>query len=237
MSTAVVDVEGIERTFGAGVNAVRVLRGVDLRVHAGELIALYGPSGSGKTTLLNLIGALDTPDAGKINVCGKDLSRLNVGARAQLRRLQIGFIFQNSTLLSTYSAAENIDLALRLAGLWFWERRKRVKAALTAVGLSAWADHMPDELSGGQKQRVTIARALALRSALVLADEPTNGLDTRTTRRILHLFRGMATVQETAFLIVSHDPLVAEYVDHAYDLHEGILIPRQKTPQLTEVSL
>lgn len=219
-------VEGVERIFGEGERAVSVLRGLDLCVRAGERIALYGPSGSGKTTLLNLIGALDRPNAGRIEVLGKDIVRMHDGARAKLRRRHIGFIFQSYTLMPTYTALENIDIALRLPGLFFWERRKRARAALESVGLSAWANHVPDELSGGQQQRVAIARALALRPAIILADEPTSGLDTRTARRILSLFRHIAETQGTTFLIVSHDPMVVEYVDRAYDLHDGRLKPR-----------
>ena len=227
-SNVTVQVEGVERRFGEGDRAVRVLRGVDLTVHAGELIALYGPSGSGKTTLLNLIGALDRPNAGGVEVFGKNIVKMRDRGRAKMRRKQIAFIFQNYTLLPTYSALENIDLALRLPGLGFFERRKRAKSALEAVGLSAWSDHVPDELSGGQRQRVAIARALALHAQLVLADEPTSGLDTRTARRIMALFRGIAEAQDTTFLIVSHDPMITEFVDQAYDLLDGRLISRQR---------
>jgi putative ABC transport system ATP-binding protein len=225
-----VQISGVERAFGE----TRVLRGVDLWVAAGELVALYGPSGSGKTTLLNLIGALDQPTAGEIEVCGQPITQMGERARARLRRRQLGFIFQSYTLLPTYTAAENIDLALRLPRVGYFERRKRAKAALASVGLSAWADHVPDELSGGQRQRIAIARALALQPALILADEPTSGLDTRTTRRILSLFRAVAAERGTSFIIVSHDPLIAEFVDHAYDLHEGRLIRKQAQPEAEE---
>jgi ABC-type lipoprotein export system ATPase subunit len=153
-------------------------------------------------------------------------------ARARLRRREIGFIFQSYTLMPTYTAVENIDLALRLPGLGYFERRKRAKTALAAVGLTAWSSHVPDELSGGQRQRVAVARALALRPALILADEPTSGLDTPTARRVLTLFRGIAEAQGTTFLIVSHDPMIVEYVDAAYDLHDGKLKPRLRTPEL-----
>lgn len=210
---------GVERSFGAA----KVLRGVDLQVSAGTLAALYGPSGSGKTTLLNLIGALDTPTAGKIMLAGNDISALREGRRAKLRRQKLGFIFQNYTLIPTYTALENLDLALRLAGVGFFERRRRAKNALEMVGLTAWASHVPDELSGGQRQRVAIARALCVQPAIVLADEPTSGLDTRTAKRILGLFRHIAQEQGTTFVIVSHDPLVAAHVDAAYDLNDGKL--------------
>lgn len=221
-----VRVQDVERTFGSGDNETRVLRGLDLCASKGERIALYGPSGSGKTTLLNLIGALDRPDEGSIEVLGKDIVKMGERQRAKLRRKHIGFIFQSFTLIPTYTALENIDIALRLPGLYFWERRKRAKAALEMVGLSAWASHVPDELSGGQRQRVAIARALALLPALILADEPTSGLDTRTARQILTLFRSFAETRGTTFLIVSHDPMVVEFVDKAYDLVEGRLMPR-----------
>lgn len=225
MSEPTVIVRGVERSFGSGDTQVNVLRGVDLSAEAGQMIALYGPSGSGKTTLLNLIGALDRPNAGQIGVCGKDIVGMRDGARARLRRSTIGFIFQSEVLIPTYSAAENIDLALRLPRLGLFERRKRIKAALEAVGLSAWANHVPDELSGGQRQRVAIARALALRPTLVLADEPTSNQDTRTAQRVLLLFHGIAQAQGTTFIIVSHDPMIAEHVDVAYDLHDGQLFP------------
>jgi len=217
-----VRVRGVERRFGD----LHVLRGVDLDVGAGELVALFGPSGSGKTTLLNLIGALDHPDAGQIEVLGSDIVRLSDRRRAHLRRAQLGFVFQSTSLLPTYSARENIDLALRLPGLGYFERRRRVRAALEAVGLSAWADHMPEEMSGGQQQRIAIARELALQSRLILADEPTNGIDTATARRILALFRGMARAEGITFVIVSHDSLVVEYVDAVYDLLDGKVIRR-----------
>jgi ABC-type lipoprotein export system ATPase subunit len=223
-----VRVRGLERSFGD----LSVLCGVDLDVRIGELVALFGPSGSGKTTLLNLIGALDRPDAGQIEVLGQDVLRMSDGRRARLRRHQIGFIFQSSTLLPTYSAVENIDLVLRLPHLGFFERRRRAKAALAAVGLSAWADHMPEELSGGQQQRIAIARALALQSRLILADEPSNGVDTATTRRILALFRGIAAAEDTTFLIVSHDPMVVEFVDTVYDLHDGRVIKRTTSSEI-----
>lgn len=222
-------VQGVERSFGQGETTVHILRGLDLTVRTGQLVALYGPSGSGKTTLLNLIGALDYPNAGSIEICGQDIVRLGERARARLRRRQLGFIFQSYTLLPTYTAVENIDLTLRLPGLGFFERRNRAKTALAAVGLSAWANHVPDELSGGQRQRVAIARALALRPAIILADEPTSGLDTPTARRVLTLFRGIAEAQGTTFLIVSHDPMIVEYVDTAYDLLDGRLSPRPRT--------
>ncbi len=227
--TPIVECIGVERTYASSAGPVRVLKGVDLWVEPAKLVALYGPSGSGKTTLLNLIGALDKPTAGSLIVCEKDIVQMGERGRAALRRKQIGFIFQSYALLPTYTALENIDLALRLPRLGFRERRKRSLAALEAVGLGAWANHVPDEMSGGQRQRIAIARALALRPALLLADEPTGGLDTRTTERILSLFRSFAQQQGTTFVIVSHDPLVSQHVDLAYDLQDGRLVQRTDT--------
>lgn len=218
----------VQRSFGNGKAQVDVLKGIDLQVEAGELVALFGPSGSGKTTLLNIIGALDTPTGGVVHFQDHDLTRMRAGRRAKFRRKHFGFIFQNYTLVPTYTAAENIDLVLRLPNMNIFERRRRIKSALEAVGLTAWSDHLPGQLSGGQRQRVAIARAIALRPAVVLADEPTSGLDTRTAHRILKLLRGIGEAQGTAFLIVSHDMTVPQYVDRAFDLHEGKLVERQK---------
>lgn len=225
-ANAVIVAEGVVRSFGSGERAVHVLRGVDLVVFPGQMVALYGPSGSGKTTLLNILGALDRPNTGRVLIAGDDITRIRDGRRARLRRHKMGFIFQNYTLMPTYTALENIDLALRLGGLGFFERRKRARAALAAMGLSAWGNHVPDELSGGQRQRVAIARAIAMRPAVILADEPTSGLDTRTSRRVLALFQRIAREQGTVFVIVSHDPLVVNYVNQAYDLHDGQLTAR-----------
>ncbi len=223
--TPIVCVEGVQRSFGTGDSAVHVLRGVDLTVNQGELVALYGPSGSGKTTLLNLIGALDQPTGGGITIGNHHITALSDARRAKFRRQNIAFIFQNYTLMPTYTAAENIDLGLRLLlpRVGLRERRRRMSTTLEAMGLSAWADHLPDQLSGGQRQRVAIARALALQVPLVLADEPTSGLDTKTARRVLALFRGIAQSQGTAFVIVSHDPNVEGFVHYIYDLHLGQL--------------
>jgi putative ABC transport system ATP-binding protein len=232
-ASPIVQLVGVSRQFGD----LQVLQGLDLDVLPGELVALYGPSGSGKTTLLNLIGALDQATAGQVQVLGHDLAKLREGRRAKLRRREIGFIFQNYTLLPTYTAQENIDLALRLPGLGWWERRKRIKSTLEAVGLSAWADHLPDELSGGQRQRVAIARALALRPRLILADEPTSGLDSSMARRMMTLFRAIAESQGTSFVVVSHDAMIADYVDTTYDLHGGQAVRRRAAQVLKDAIL
>jgi len=220
----------LQRTYRSGETELRILRGLNLSIERGMLVALYGPSGSGKTTLLNLIGTLDTPTAGEIHVLGENVVGMNDHARARLRRQKIGFVFQSYALLPTHTALENIDLTLRLPGLSYRERQRRAHAALEAVGLNAWANHVPDELSGGQRQRVAIARAMALRPQLMLADEPTSGLDMRTAQRILALFRETAQEEGTTYMIVSHDPMIAEQVDVAYDLQDGQLVPHHIEP-------
>jgi ABC-type lipoprotein export system ATPase subunit len=215
----VVITQGLHQRYGEN----HVLRGIDFQLLPGELVALYGASGSGKTTLLNLIGTLDQPSQGKIDVLGEDVIDMPDHARTRLRRKQMGFIFQSATLLFTYTAYENIELALRLAGYRYFERARRTKAVLHAVGLTAWSDHRPDEMSGGQQQRIAIARALANSPKLVLADEPSNGLDSTNTRRIFELFRQVASSEGTAFLIVTHDPMIESFVDRTFHLQDGQL--------------
>lgn len=220
--TTVIEARGIVQRYGPRT----VLDGLDLTIEAGSIVGLFGPSGSGKTTLLNIIGALSRPTAGKVSVLGKDILRMGERARTRLRRKKLGFIFQSAPLLPTYTARENIDLALRLPKLGYFERRRRANNALDAVGLREWADHMPDELSGGQRQRIAIARVLALQPTLILADEPTSGLDTQTTHHMLAYFQHLAHHEGTSFVIVSHDVLVLEYVDLAYDLLGGKVVAR-----------
>jgi ABC-type lipoprotein export system ATPase subunit len=224
----VVKCVNVRRTYGNAETEVHVLRDLNLEIEKGKLVVLYGPSGSGKTTLLNLIGTLDMPTGGTIRVLGNDIVQMNEEEHAKLRRQQIGFVFQSYALLPTHTALENIDLTLRLPGLSHRERGLRSQEALEVVGLSAWADHVPDELSGGQRQRIAIARAIALQPQLILADEPTSGLDTRMARGVMTLFREIAQVRDTTFLLVSHDPMLTEYVDNAYDLKDGRLTLRLK---------
>lgn len=227
----ILDLQGVKRAFGRK----EVLRGVDLTVGLGELVALYGPSGSGKSTLLNLVGAIDRPTSGSIKLAGRDVGRMWEMGRTRLRRREIGFIFQNYPLIAAYSASENIDMSLRLKGVGLWERRRRIKAALEAVGLSEHARRLPWQLSGGQQQRVAIARVLALHPTIILADEPTSGLDTRTARRVMKIFQGLAQAEGTAFLVVSHDiDLTERFVNRAYNLNEGQLALRPALVAETE---
>jgi ABC-type lipoprotein export system ATPase subunit len=226
---AVVRVQKLVRTYRAGRRDVHALRGVDLTVARGEVVLLRGRSGSGKTTLLNCIGGLDRPTSGRVWVEGRDVGRLAEAERVQLRRQRIGFVFQSHALLPTYSAAENVDLVLRLAGFGRRARRERGRAVLGQVGLAQWLHHRPYELSGGQQQRVAIARAIAPRPALLLADEPTGELDTASGEEIWRLLRSLAQGEgdpaaTMTVLIASHDPAAAAFADRVWHLRDGRVV-------------
>ena len=214
--------EALTRIYHVGAREVPALRGIDLVVPRGQLIALRGRSGSGKTTLLNCIGGLDRPTSGRVWIEGRDVGQMSEPERVQLRRHHIGFVFQSHALLPIYSAWENIDLVLRLAGVSDrHERQHRVQSALARVGLQKWADHRTYELSGGQQQRVAIARAIATRPALILADEPTGELDSATGQQILELFRQIVDREKTTVLIATHNLAVDMFADRVYRLEDG----------------
>ena len=223
-SEPVVKCINVGRSYRTGETEVQVLRGLNLEIKKGTLVALYGPSGSGKTTLLNLIGTLDVPTAGTVQVLGEDIAQLSEGARAKLRRQKIGFVFQSYALLPTHTALENIDLTLRLPGLSYRERQHRAQEALEVVGLSAWANHVPDEMSGGQRQRIAIARAIALQPQLMLADEPTSGLDTITSKGINELIVEIQKKFKTSSIIITHDLACAETTgDRIMIIKDGVI--------------
>ncbi|MAU01585.1 MAG: macrolide ABC transporter ATP-binding protein [Anaerolineaceae bacterium] len=221
----IIQVENVSRVYHVGARKVPALQDVSLAMAAGKLVALRGRSGSGKTTLLNCIGGLDQPNSGRIWVGGEEVTKLSEPRRVQLRRRQIGFVFQSHALLPTYSARENVDLMLRLASVPRQERRARTEEVLQLVGLSKWMDHRPYELSGGQQQRVAIARAIATRPTIILADEPTGELDTATGQQILQLFRHIADVEGTTILIATHDLAVDAFADEVVHLQDGRVIP------------
>jgi len=216
-----VRVEAVTRVYRVGAQEVHALRGVDLSVARGKLMALRGRSGSGKTTLLNIIGGLDRPTSGEVCFDGHSLAGLSGRELTRLRRHRIGFIFQSFALLPTYSALENVELLLRIAGVKRQERLQRARDSLRLVGLGRWMDHRPDEMSGGQQQRVAIARALATRPDLILADEPTGELDTTTGRQIFALLRRVVEVEGITVLTATHDLLIDEYADLVYELQDG----------------
>jgi ABC-type lipoprotein export system ATPase subunit len=216
-----VRVEAVSRIYQLGGRTVPALQNVSLTAVSGQVIALRGRSGSGKTTLLNCIGGLDRPTTGHIWLGQEEVTGMAEKRLVQLRRQQIGFVFQSHALLPTYSARENVDLMLRLAQMPRSQRQARTEQVLQLVGLGKWLDHRPYELSGGQQQRVAVARAIAARPALILADEPTGELDTATGQQILQLFRAVADREGATVLIATHDLAVDAFADEVVHLQDG----------------
>jgi len=219
-----IEAHDLWRVYKTGALEVPALRGVDLAVEPGHFIAVKGRSGSGKTTLLNCLGGLDHPTSGSVHIFGRDISTLGDRELTHWRRKRVGFIFQSFGLLPTLSAYENVELMLRIAGVSARERRERAHYCLDLVGLSKWIHHRPFEMSGGQQQRVAIARSVANSPQLILADEPTGELDSTTAREILGLFRRIVEEEHVTFVMVSHDALVNEYVDHSLQLKDGQIV-------------
>ena len=211
------------RTSATDANGIPALRGVNLRVQPEAFVALKGRSGSGKTTLLNCLAGLDRPTSGSVHVLGQDLMQMSDQQLTEWRREQIGLVFQSFGLLPTLSAYENIELLLRIKGDEYDRRHQRALECLEIVGLSRWRDHRPYEMSGGQQQRVAIARALANHAQLILADEPTGELDSKTTRELLTFFRELVESQHITMLMVSHDPLVDQHVHEVLTLKDGVI--------------
>jgi putative ABC transport system ATP-binding protein len=221
--TPVVALQAIHKSYRLGSHTIAALRGVDLQVQRGELLALTGPSGSGKSTILNLCGLIDTPDSGDIAFNGQPVSGLDETARTLLRRDALGFVFQSFNLVPVMTVAQNVDYPLFLAGVPASERRERVAAQLLAVGLQDHAQHRPDALSGGQRQRVAIARALIKRPRLVIADEPTASLDSHTADQVMDLMRERGHAEGAAFVIATHDSRLTRRCDRVLNLLDGRL--------------
>ncbi|RYJ20808.1 ABC-transporter ATP binding protein [Streptomyces sp. L-9-10] len=213
--------EDLHRSYGTGPAAVHALRGASLDVARGELVALKGRSGAGKTTLLNLVGGLDSPDRGRVVIDGTDLATLGENGLLELRRDRIGFIFQSFGLIPILSAAENVGVPLRLRKADPREREERVALLLSLVGLTDHAAQRPGELSGGQQQRVSIARALANRPALLIADEPTGQLDAQTGLAVMELLRTVVHSEGVAALVATHDPQLLDLADRVVELSDG----------------
>lgn len=222
--SAVLQVEALRRVFRVGEREVVALDAVDLTVAAGELVVLRGPSGSGKTTLLTLAGGLDVPTSGHVCIDGVDVSTLSETDASDLRARHIGFVFQSFGLIPVLSAAENVELPLRILRTPADERDRRVDELLERVGLAAHREQRPYELSGGQQQRVGIARALANRPSLLLADEPTGQLDSATAAAMMELIVSVVRTEGVAALVSTHDPAVAALADRVIDLHDGRLV-------------
>ena len=216
-----VDAVDLYRIYRRGGQEVQALRGVDLQAEVGQFIAIKGRSGSGKTTLLNCISGLDQPTRGIVRIFDAEIGHWSEGRRTKWRRRQVGFIFQSLGLLPVLSAYENVELVLRLNGVPSGERHRATVEALDLVGLSKWTDHRPYEMSGGQQQRVAVARALVNRPRLLIADEPTANLDSKTAREMLALFRTIVHERNATMLMASHDSLADEYVDRVIYLRDG----------------
>src|SRR5919197_1274094 len=221
---AVIRLEGIHKTYAMGDVEVHALRGVSLTIREGEFVAIMGTSGSGKSTTMNIIGCLDRPTRGTYTLDGQDVSELSKDERADIRNRKIGFVFQGFNLLSRTSALENVEMPMLYAGVDAAERRRRAIAALHSVGLAGREQNHPNQLSGGQQQRVAIARALVNDPALILADEPTGNLDSRTSIEVMEIFQEI-NAGGTTVLVVTHEPEAASVADRVLHLGDGRLVP------------
>jgi len=220
----IVECRNVTKTYRQGKLEVAALRGVDLNIAESGFMALAGPSGSGKSTLLNLIGGLDCADGGTVTVSGRDLSQLNQSHLAQMRLSQVGFVFQAYNLIPVLSALENVEYIMLLQGVPAAERRQRAEAMLADVGLGDMGRRRPAELSGGQQQRVAVARAIVTNPAIVLADEPTANLDSKTGQRLLEIMLAMNRKHRVTFIFATHDPMVMEYARRVVQLHDGRIV-------------
>ena len=226
--SSIIETSGLTKVFGANGNAVHALRGIDLTVARGEFVALVGPSGSGKSTLMAIIGCLDSPTAGSYALDGVMVQGLSGAALARIRNEKIGFVFQSYNLLPKASIARNVELPLLYAGVSRKERRRRALELLEQVGIPEKANVLPAQLSGGQRQRVAIARALANTPALLLADEPTGALDSKTGEEVLGLFQQLNRAGNTVVL-VTHDPHIASLAQRKVELRDGLVVaPEEK---------
>lgn len=221
MSTPVVDLQAVHKTYPLGEYEVKALRGVDLKIAEGEFTVIMGPSGSGKSTLLNLLGCIDLASSGSVAVCGHDTAHKNEKELAEIRRDNIGFIFQAFNLIPVLSVYENVEYALILKKTPEAERDEWVRQIIEQVGLTPHMHHRPNQLSGGQRQRVAIARALVTRPRIVLADEPTANLDSETGKSILRLMQQMNDIYKTTFIFATHDPDVLSFARRTIRIHDG----------------
>lgn len=223
MTSPLIDLEHVEKDYVSGTNVVRALRDVNVQISTGEMLAIVGTSGSGKSTLMNIIGCLDRPTRGIYRLNGIDVGHRSNDARAIVRNQLIGFIFQGFNLLSRTTALENVELPLIYRGISSKERRKRATRALEQVGLGGRIDHTPNQLSGGQQQRVAIARALVTDPPLLLADEPTGNLDTRTSYEVLSLLQKLNREQNITVILVTHEHDIADCAQRVITVRDGFV--------------
>ena len=222
MADWVLQADEVTKVYRMGTVEVHALRGVSFAVERGELVAIMGPSGSGKSTLMNILGCLDRPTAGEYILDGHPVATLNDDQLAEIRNRKVGFVFQNFNLLPRMTALDNVELPLRYAGMLSGTREK-ARAALEAVGLGERLHHKPNELSGGQQQRVAIARALVNNPAIILADEPTGNLDTKSGQEIMALLTGLNRDQGATVILVTHDPEIAAYAERVIHIRDGLI--------------
>ena len=229
MNQAVIDIQGITKTYVNGKLSVPVLHGIDLQVNKGEFVSIMGPSGSGKSTFMNILGCLDRPTTGSYRLNGDEVATLSDDELAFVRNKQIGFVFQSFNLLTKLTALENVALPMIYAGMDKKSRNERAAALLSSVGLGDRMDHLPSELSGGQRQRVAIARALANNPAIIMADEPTGNLDSKSTIDVMNIFRGLYDEGRT------HEPEIATYASRNVVLRDGLIVEDSQNLNMTPV--
>ena len=228
MTDAVIRTEGLTRSFSMGTTTVRALRGINLTIERGEYVAIMGPSGSGKSTLMNLIGCLDTPTEGQYHLNGTAVAQLAEHDLARIRNKEIGFVFQSFNLLARATALRNVELPLIYGGITARERRELAAEALREVDLADRMDHRPNQLSGGQRQRVSIARALVTKPALLLADEPTGNLDSKTSKEIMSLFQRLYEAGNT-IVVVTHERDIADHAQRIVTIRDGVVASDERS--------
>ena len=234
MNQTVIDIQGITKTYVNGKLSVPVLHGIDLQVNKGEFVSIMGPSGSGKSTFMNILGCLDRPTTGSYRLNGDEVATLSDDELAFVRNKQIGFVFQSFNLLTKLTAVENVALPMIYAGMDKKTRNERAAALLASVGLGDRMDHLPSELSGGQRQRVAIARALANNPAIIMADEPTGNLDSKSTIDVMNIFRGLYEEGRT-IILVTHEPEIATYASRNVVLRDGLIVEDSQNHNMTPV--
>ncbi len=221
---ALVELKDIRKSFRLGSERIEILHGIDLSVERGEFVAMMGPSGSGKSTTMNILGCLDTPTSGEYLLDGRDVSKLSRDQLAAIRNSTIGFVFQGFNLLQRTSALENVELPMLYAGVRAGERRLRAREALARMGLEARLNHEPSQLSGGQQQRVAIARGIVNRAPILMADEPTGNLDSKTSDEIMRLFQRLNDDEGITIILVTHEPDVAAFAKRQLLFRDGMIL-------------